>query len=118
VKLAVEEVESQALLTAIEGQGPYITSVVGEVEAVRACRRASVPGDQIDRLRDALVVIGLDEEVRQLAAAADPPPLRTLDAIHLATALSLVPELNRLVTYDARLAEAAELAGLPVAAPS
>ncbi len=118
MKLAVEEAESQALLTAIEGQGPYVTSVVGEVETVRACRRASVPGDQIDRLRDALVVIALDDEVRQIAAAVDPPPLRTLDAIHLATALSLGGELDRIVTYDARLAQAAELAGLAVVAPS
>jgi uncharacterized protein len=118
VKLAVEEAESQALLTVIEGRGPYVTSVVGEVETVRACRRASVPGDQIDRLRDGLVVIALDNEVRQIAAAVDPPPLRTLDAIHLATALSLGAGLDRIVTYDARLAEAAELAGLAVVAPS
>jgi predicted nucleic acid-binding protein len=85
---------------------------------VRACRRASVPRDQIDRLRDGLVAIALDDEVRQIAAALDPLPLRTLDAIHLATALSLAAELDRIVTYDARLAEAAEHAGLPVVAPS
>lgn len=44
--------------------------------------------------------------------------LRTLDAIHLATALRLGSDLDAVVTYDNRLAEAARTLGLPVAAPS
>jgi predicted nucleic acid-binding protein len=52
------------------------------------------------------------------AAALTPASIRSLDAIHLASALELGPELAAFVTYDARLAEAAAAAGLPVVAPS
>jgi predicted nucleic acid-binding protein len=118
VKLAVEEAESEALLAAITGRGPYATSVVGEIETVRVCGRANVPPDQVEELRDGLVVVVLDDEVRRLAGSVGPLLLRTLDAIHLATALSLREELDGLVTYDVRLAAAAADAGLPVQAPS
>jgi predicted nucleic acid-binding protein len=56
--------------------------------------------------------------VRARAAALDPPTLRTLDAIHLATALEVRAELQAFVTYDVRLAAAAEAEGLEVLAPS
>lgn len=56
--------------------------------------------------------------VRARAATLDPPTLRSLDAIHLATALEARAELQALVTYDVRLAAAAEAEGLEVLAPS
>lgn len=118
MKLAVEEPESEALRGALEGQGPYLTSVVGEIEMIRVCRRGNVPAEQIEELRDGLVVVALDGQVQELAAEARPPTLRTLDAIQLATALSLRPELQVLVTYDLRLTEAAENAGLTVMMPA
>lgn len=118
MKLAVEETESEPLVAAIEGRGPYVTSVIGEIETIRVCRRANVPLDQVEELRDGLVVVALDEDVRRLAVAVDLPKLRTLDAIHLATALSLSQDLEALVTYDVRLAGAAGDAGLSVVAPS
>lgn len=95
-----------------------MTSVVGEIETIRVCGRGSVPPEQVEELRDGLVVVALDDEVRRLAAVVGPPLLRTLDAIHLATALSLREDLDGLVAYDARLARAAAGAGLPVLAPS
>jgi predicted nucleic acid-binding protein len=54
-----------------------------------------------------------------LAAAAilEPPSLRTLDAIHLAAALTLGDELQAIVTYDERMAEAARSLGFPVVQP-
>src|SRR5205814_62312 len=118
VKLAVAEPESEALLTALDGRGPYLTSVFGEIETVRACRRAGVPAGQIEEVQNGLVLVALDEEVRRLAGAAAPPALRTLDAVHLATALSLGEDLDGFVTYDGRLADAAGAAGLPVLAPA
>ncbi len=51
------------------------------------------------------------------AATAPPPRLRTLDAIHLATALDLRESVDVLLTYDKLLAEASREAGLPVASP-
>ena len=118
MKLAVEEDESKALVAAIEGHGPYVTSIVGEIETARVCRRAQVPPEQVEKLRDALTIIALDEEVRRPATTIEPPILRTLDAIHLATALSLGADLEALVTYDLRLAAAAEGSGLSVLTPS
>jgi uncharacterized protein len=118
VKLAVEETESAALLAAISGRGPYTTSVVGEIETLRVCRRAHVPAGQIDELRAGLVIVALDDDVRRLASEVGPPILRTLDAIHLATALSLGEDLESLVTYDLRLARATADAAIPVLSPS
>ncbi len=94
-----------------------MTSVVGEIETVRACRRAEIPSVQLEELQEGLVLIAVDDDVRRLAGGV-PPGLRTLDAIHLATALSLRDDLEALVTYDARLGTAAAEAGLAVDAPS
>jgi predicted nucleic acid-binding protein len=114
----VTEPESAALLAAIAGRGPYVTSVVGEIETVRVCQRASVPADQVDELRAGLVVIALDDRVRRLAFEVGSPSLRTLDAIHLATVVSLREELESFVTYDLRLARAAGDAGIHALSPS
>jgi len=59
---------------------------------------------------------GYLQQIAQQAATLEPPTLRSIDAIHLATALS-VDDLSHFVTYDARLAEAAARAGLVVAMP-
>jgi predicted nucleic acid-binding protein len=118
VKLVVEESESSALIGALQGRRPYLTSVVGEIEIVRACRRANVPPGQVDQLQEGLVILALDDEVGRLAAEIGQPTLRTIDAVHLATALSLRDDLDEFVTYDVRLAAAAQDAGLAVVAPS
>jgi predicted nucleic acid-binding protein len=55
-----------------------------------------------------LDLIELDGSIRRLAARLEPPTLRSLDAIHLATALSLGDELGGFAAYDA---------GVPVVAP-
>jgi uncharacterized protein len=102
---------------ALPDRGPYMTSIVGEIEMVRVCRRANVPAEQVEELREWFVAVALDNEVRRLAFAVAPVALRTLDAIHVATALSLRPELHELVTYDSRLADAADRAGFAVLAP-
>lgn len=64
-----------------------------------------------------LAGIGFDAQIRAAAAALEPGTLRTLDAIHLATALALGEELDAVVTYDRRMTEAAKATGLAVAAP-
>jgi hypothetical protein len=62
--------------------------------------------------------VDVDRRVLTAAAALDPPAVRTLDAIHLATALALREELAALVTYDRRLATAAAQLRLDVLAPA
>lgn len=59
----------------------------------------------------------LDERLATAAARRASASLRTLDAIHLASALSLADELDAFVTYDDRLTATARSAGLMVAAP-
>jgi predicted nucleic acid-binding protein len=117
VKLVVEEAESRALIAAIEGRQPHLTSVVGAIEVERVCKQAGIPRPQADALRANVVVIALDDRVIELAGTIGPAVLRTLDAIHLATALSLADDLQGLVTYDGRLGRAAEQEGLPVLSP-
>jgi uncharacterized protein len=118
VKLAVEEAQSAALLAALAGRGPFVTSVVGEIETLRVCRRAQIPSAHVDELRAGLAIVALDDEVRRLAHEVGSPVLRTLDAIHLATAVSLRDELESFVTYDLRLAQATADAGLAVLSPA
>lgn len=71
-------------------------------------------------LREALAgvsYIALDDRVRRLAATVEPARLRSLDAIHLATAL-LVDGIDEFVSYDRRLADAARDRGLNVVSPA
>ena len=117
MKLVVEEPESDALIASIQ-RTSSVTSIVGEIETIRVCRRAGVAAAQVEELCERLVVLALDDEVRRLAGSIDPPTLRTLDAIHIASALSLGGDLDWLVTYDVRQAAAASAAGLQVVSPS
>ena len=116
MKLAVEEAGSQALLETLRGDDRRVTSVVGEIETMRVCRRARIPAEKVEEVTNGVALVVLDDEVRRLAATIAPTALRTLDAIHVATAISLAPTLDALSTYDLRLAEAAREAGLSVLA--
>jgi len=74
----------------------------------------------VSRAREVLegvALVPLDDAILRGAGDLSPAGLRTLDAIHLATALSLAEDVTTLVTYDERLAEAAAAAGIAVTAP-
>jgi predicted nucleic acid-binding protein len=62
-------------------------------------------------------LVRIDEPLLDRAGDLEPPQLRSLDAIHLAAALALGPDLGVLLTYDERLREAASAQGLTVASP-
>lgn len=62
-------------------------------------------------------LIAIADGILDSAASLDPRVLRTLDAIHLATATLLGDDLAMIVTYDARMADGARLLGLPVLSP-
>lgn len=117
VKLVLVEPESPAVYRWFTEAPRIATSRLGVVETVRASsRREHDPAHRDQLLRD-VEVIDLDPAIAGVAAAIAPPAIRTLDAIHLATALALMPELDAFVTYDDRLAEAARRIGLPVVRP-
>lgn len=123
VKLVRPEAESAELVSWLNARSgrQVVTSKLAEVELPRALRRdeparlAAVPGvlAQLNRME-------IDEAVRATAGAYVFPHLRSLDAIHLATADQLGASghpVNDFVTYDKRLADIAGQVGLPVAAP-
>jgi uncharacterized protein len=123
VKLVSAEAESGPLTEFLGGvAGAPASSVVAEIEVVRAARRVGGPSSaEEERARAVLarlLLIDLDQAVVARAITAEPPALRSLDAIHLATALSAERDVAAFVTYDARLAEAAGAAGLPVVTPA
>lgn len=96
-----------------------VSSSLARVEVLRAVRRV---GDEVARGRAEAVLarIGLmeiDAAIRDSAALLDLRELRSLDAIHLASALSLAGDLGGMAVYDERLARAARLSGIQVLAP-
>ena len=97
---------------------PLVCSVLAEVEVPRAIRRvapdalAAVPATLARLYR-----LEIDATVRSSAAALAEPSLRTLDAIHVATAVGIGTDLLAFVSYDQRLLQTAEELGLPVASP-
>jgi len=120
VKLVVREPESVALMEFLREHPDRVSSALALAEVPRALRRARFGAAERRRAREVLARVALvDIDRRALAAAAaiEPPTVRTLDAIHFATALALREDLAALVTYDRRLAVAAERADLPVQAP-
>ena len=124
VKLIRREEESDALGDWLDERidVPWITSTLTEVELVRAIRAVAPEGlPAVPSVLARLDRFEVDPVVRSTAAAYAEPGLRTLDAIHLATAqtAAAVAPLTAFVTYDSRLKEAAErLAITAVVAPA
>jgi predicted nucleic acid-binding protein len=118
VKLVVVEAESPAAYRWFTEAPRIATSRIGIIETVRASSRREHDPAQRERVLAEIEVIEIAELIARSAAALRPPVLRTLDAIHLATALALVPDLDAFVTYDDRLAAAARALGLPVVRPA
>jgi predicted nucleic acid-binding protein len=120
VKLVHAESESQALRDwlAERSDTGWVSSVLAEVESFRALARHAP--DAITRLPpvlDLVDLVDLNAEIRGLARGITPASVRSLDAIHLATALRARSKPVSFVTYDNRLADAARTAGLTVDAP-
>ncbi len=117
VKLVDDEAESAALRAAVEGS-LIVSCNLARTEVTRAARRKSALVATTARtLLAEIDLIQLDGELLDLAGELE-PPMRSFDAIHLAAALELGDELDAVVTYDARMAAAAEALGLPVVAPA
>lgn len=117
-KLVVAEVESNALRAWLRTAREPVACDLARTELIRAVRR-SAP-DRLLQARavlDSLTLIEVTPSVFDQAGRLDPTTLRSFDAIHLATALDLGDDLDTLVTYDDRLADAATLNGIRVTAP-
>lgn len=116
-KVLTEEPERQPLVefldaTSTEG---LVTSVVTEVEMHRSAHRLSVPAALVDEVLSRLALVEMTSDIRTRAGLLPDPTLRSLDAIHIATALDT--GIATFVTYDTRQAAAAADLGLRVERP-
>lgn len=115
-KLVIPEAESEAMSAfAVDSM---LTSALASTELRRTVRRMAphllVEAEQV---LARVVQLTIDADVLRAAGALDPLSLRTLDAIHLATALRVRDDIDTFVAYDRRLLEAAHAAGIPTASP-
>jgi predicted nucleic acid-binding protein len=120
MKLVRQEDETAPLAQwlAERPEQPVVTSELGRVEVLRAARRAGV---QVLAEARAVVadvdLVPLDRAVQDLACDIGDPLLRSLDALHLASAVLLSNDLTAFIAYDYRLADAAQAVGLVVTIP-
>lgn len=122
MKLVAAEPETDALAEWLRERPIRITSVAGRIELLRAVRRVAVASadDALNARSSSVVaslgITGLTDAIAERAAKLDPSGLRTLDAIHLATAMLAGP-IEAFIAYDDRLVDAARAAGLAVVQP-
>jgi uncharacterized protein len=118
VKLAVAEPESGALRRYLRRRKPYVASALARAEVTRALlpfgaaalRRGEAVLARIELVR-------VSDTVLRAAGSLLPEDVRTLDAIHLATAQQLGQDLARVVTYDVRMQAVARQLGVDVVGP-
>ena len=117
VKLVVEEPESEDL-RAFVGDRAVVSSMIARTEVIRAVARTEPERvGAAERVLAETSLIVIDGQLASAAAWVEPASVRSLDAIHLATALRLEVGLEALVTYDRRMVVAARTAGLRVESP-
>jgi uncharacterized protein len=119
VKLAVAEPESAALRRHLRRRRPLVSSALARAEVVRALLPAGSSAVAAGRSVLAHIELArINDRVLAAAATLEPGELRTLDAIHPATAKRFESELRELVTYDDGMIAAAARLGIPTAAPA
>jgi len=119
VKLIVKEQESTALRRYLRGRQVLVSSALARTEVKRVVLQLGVAAMQrADDVLNRIELVRLNNAVLNAAGVMKPDELRSLDAIHLATAVLFETTLSDLVTYDARMAAAAQAHGWAVAAPA
>ena len=120
VKTVVDEPAAPSLRAFLARDGSRrVSSALLRAEALRAVRHLGP--EALAAARDGLRRIDLilvDDRILDAAGVLEPAILRTLDAIHLATALAVGDDLGAIVTYDMRMAAAAGTLGLPTVSPA
>ena len=120
VKLVAPEPETARLVETLRSDPDTISSALAQVEVTRAVRRAGAM-QRVSRaaaVLERITLVPIEAGILGRAADLQPLDLRTLDAIHLATALLVQQDIAGLITYDARLAGAAAAADITVLTPS
>lgn len=119
VKLVFEEAESEPLVRFLERWPRRVSSMLARVEVLRVAASVGDPAveREANRVMRAITLVRIDDDIVRTAASLGPASLRTLDAIHLATAQLFGSQLAGFVVYDRRLASAARHHGLSVHSP-
>ncbi|MEE9416931.1 MAG: type II toxin-antitoxin system VapC family toxin [Acidimicrobiales bacterium] len=118
VKLVVGEPETVALKDCLAGAATLVSSALARTEVLRAVLAGGTKTQRVAELTLArLELLRIDDRILQIAGELLPTGLRSLDAIHLASALAFGESLAEVVCYDLRLSEAAKAAGLSTIAP-
>jgi predicted nucleic acid-binding protein len=120
VKLVVVEQETAVLRAWLDerAQEGTATSEIARVELPRAVMRAQPAALLLaHRILAKMQTVGLSRQTLDVAASLQPPGLRSLDAVHLASALAIRGALTSFVAYDKRLLDAATAVGLPAIRP-
>jgi len=119
VKLCWPEPESEALHSYLREWPLRVSAGLLLAEALRAAQRQPAARlERTPRLLQRLRMMEIDRALYRQAGLLGPSNMRSLDAIHIAAAMSLGPDLGVVVTYDERMLAAAGLFGLPVTCPS
>ena len=119
VKLAVREPESTALRQYLRRRRPLVSSALARTEVLRALLSAGDDAVAAGRtVLTRLELVRIDNRILEAAAILRPAYVRSLDAIHLATAQRLGQDLGALVTYDDRMTEAARHLGYRAVSPT
>lgn len=120
LKLIVAERESAALHVRLRDWPTRVSAALLRTETARALRRSGNAHliDKARRLSGSIYLVGLDYPLLDRAGEMDPVELGSLDAVHLAAALSIGSDLALFLTYDSRLARAAQAQGLEVESPN
>ena len=119
VKLAVREVGSDALRKHLRRRRPLMSSALARAEVLRALLPGGEPALAAGRrVLSRVDLVRVNDPVLSQAGTMLPVELRSLDAIHLATAARLGADLAEVVTYDQRMAAAARSMGYKVSSPT
>ena len=119
MKLVIQEPETTALRRYLRRRSLMVAAALLRTEVLRASMRISQAHvANARRLLPDIALIEVDRSVLERAGELTPPEMRSLDAIHVAAALSLGDDIDEFVTYDRRMLEAAREWGLVVASPS
>ena len=120
VKLVVREPESVALIRILQDWPQRVSSALARVEVIRAIRRSTSSESRLRRASEVLKginLVSIDENILANAAQLTPAGMRSLDAIHVSTALSIAEDLAAIVTYDDRMVLAADAHHIKVWSP-
>ncbi len=118
LKLLVNENESAAMRDWAVHHDSLWSSQLLRTEAVRAASRLGISSEDVEIALESVSLIMPSVATFYTAGHLAPHSLRSLDAIHLATALEMGDDLEGMVTYDERLIDASRDASIVVASPA